>query len=672
MVLTFCSNNATDRNDANCAQSALDYYPELKGGDVVVSQLLNEARADQPVAAKAYLVMLPVIDREELLRLLPFARAIAQHQDGRVQLVRVVVVPPDQPLSDGLIEARQVRAELYDITNEQRDAAGEIWLTTTVSVAHTLVDGIRTAVREQRADLLLLGWQADHSSHERLFGPPIDALLREPPCDVVVMRIQNNVEYQRVLLPVRNGPHTPLACELALAMANYHQAAITILYANNPRRPDDLEVRESLQSLRSMPRVNRWLERALPAYQAILAESEDHQLIVLGVTGRRSDPEAPVGPLVERILRQSNATVALICHRMAPAEVQAQQIWQQQRDLSATVDRWFAENTFTSAEFRNLQRLVDLKQQQGLTISLALPAINEEATIGDIIAKSQQALMNELPLLDEIVLIDSRSEDRTREIAESYGLPVYIHQDILPQYGSFVGKGEALWKSLYVLKGDLIVWCDTDITNFHPRFIYGLLGPLLREPRLIYSKGFYRRPLRMGDTVVATGGGRVTELTARPLLNLFYPELSGVVQPLSGEYAARREAVEWTPFFTGYGVETGMLIDLLEHHGLGALAQVDLQQRIHRNQDLLSLSKMAFAIIQVVMQRMEQRQRVQLVEPINQNMKLIRHAADEGFHLEVREIRDHERPPMATIPEYRRLRGLPPTLSNTWRPTRAR
>src|SRR6266498_2603144 len=134
MVLTFCSNNATDRNDANCAQSALDYYPELKGGDVVVSQLLNEARADQPVAAKAYLVMLPVIDREELLRLLPFARAIAQHQDGRVQLVR---------------------AELDDITNEQRDAAGEIWLTTTVSVAHTLVDGIRTAVREQRADLLL-------------------------------------------------------------------------------------------------------------------------------------------------------------------------------------------------------------------------------------------------------------------------------------------------------------------------------------------------------------------------------------------------------------------------------------------------------------------------------------------------------------------------------------
>jgi glucosyl-3-phosphoglycerate synthase len=614
--------------------------------------------------------MVPVVERDELIKLLPFARAIAHHQGGRVQLVRVVVVPPGQPLSDGLIEARQVRAELDDFTNAQREPGGENWLSATIAVSHSLIGGIQTAVHEQRADLLLLGWQADHSSHERLFGPPIDALLREPPCDVVVMRIQNEASYQRVLLPVRNGPHTPLACDLSLALANEYEAAITILYATNPRRPDDLEVRDSLQALRSMPRVNRWLERALPADQAILAEADDHQLIVLGVTGRRSDPEAPIGPLVERILRQTSATVALVCHRMAPAEVQAQQIWQQQRDLSATVDRWFAENTFTSAEFRNIQRLVELKQQQGLTISLALPAINEEATIGDIIGKSQQALMEEVALLDEIVLIDSRSQDRTREIAESYGLPVYIHQDILPQYGSFAGKGEALWKSLYVLKGDLIVWCDTDITNFHPRFIYGLLGPLLREPRVVYSKGFYRRPIKVGDTVVATGGGRVTELTARPLLNLFYPELSGVVQPLSGEYAARREAVEWAPFFTGYGVETGMLIDLLQHHGLGALTQVDLQQRIHRNQDLLSLSKMAFAIIQVVMQRMEQRQRAQLVEPINQNMKLIQHAADDGFHLEVREIRDHERPPMATIPEYRRLRGLPPTLSNTWRPER--
>jgi glycosyltransferase involved in cell wall biosynthesis len=293
-----------------------------------------------------------------------------------------------------------------------------------------------------------------------------------------------------------------------------------------------------------------------------------------------------------------------------------------------------------------------------VTISLALPALNEEETLGDIIRITRQALMDDMPLLDEIVLIDSGSDDRTREIARDYNIPVYIHKHILPQYGAFTGKGEALWKSLHVLKSDIIAWIDTDIRNFHPRFVYGILGPLLREPRLVYCKGFYRRPIRHGDTVAAAGGGRVTELTARPLFNLFFPELSGMIQPLAGEYAVRRSAIEQVPFFTGYGVETGLLIDLLENHGLQALAQVDLKQRIHRNQELMPLSKMAFAIIQVVIQRLEQRQRVHLLEPINQSMKLIRYAEDDGFHLEVRQISDHERPPMISIPEYRRARGL--------------
>ncbi|MGB9634377.1 MAG: glucosyl-3-phosphoglycerate synthase, partial [Chloroflexaceae bacterium] len=320
---------------------------------------------------------------------------------------------------------------------------------------------------------------------------------------------------------------------------------------------------------------------------------------------------------------------------------------------------WFAENTFSSTEYDDLQRLLALKQQQGVRISLGLPTLNEEQTIGEIIGQVQEHLIEKTPLLDEVVLIDSGSQDRTREIAAAHGIPVYIHQEILPQYGAFYGKGEALWKSLYVLTGDIIAWCDTDIKNFHPRFVYGVIGPLLRERRLVYSKGFYRRPIQFGEKVQASGGGRVTELTARPLLNLFYPELSGMLQPLSGEYAGRRFALEAVPFFTGYGVETGLLIDLLERHGLNSLAQVDLLERIHRNQELVPLSKMAFAITQVVIQRLEQRQRASLLEPVNQTMKLITQREDGSFHLELREIRDHERPPMLHIPEYRHMRGLP-------------
>jgi hypothetical protein len=235
-------------------------------------------------------------------------------------------------------------------------------------------------------------------------------------------------------------------------------------------------------------------------------------------------------------------------------------------------------------------------------------------------------------------------------------VPVYIHQEILPQYGAPSGKGEALWKSLYVLRGDIIAWIDTDITNIHPRFVYGILGPMLRESRIQYVKGFYRRPLRVGDKLQAGGGGRVTELVARPMLNLFYPELSGLVQPLSGEYAGRRTALEQLPFFTGYGVETGLLIDMLATFGLQAIAQSDLEERIHKNQELQALGKMSFQILQVFIRRLEQRSGPMLAE-VNKTMKLVQH--EEGrFYLDIEDIREYERPPMIRLPEYRRLRGL--------------
>jgi glucosyl-3-phosphoglycerate synthase len=316
------------------------------------------------------------------------------------------------------------------------------------------------------------------------------------------------------------------------------------------------------------------------------------------------------------------------------------------------VDKWFAENTFDSDEFADLDRLVEAKKRQGVTISLGLPALNEEETVGQVIETVRQALVVRHPLLDEIVLIDSGSTDRTVEIARSLGVPIYVHQDILPQHGSYAGKGEALWKSLYVLNGDIIVWIDTDIKNIEPHFVYGIIGPLLRSQRIQYVKGFYQRPIRVDGKLQASGGGRVTELVARPMFNLFFPELSGLAQPLSGEYAGRRSALEQVPFFTGYGVETGLLIDLLDQFGIHAIAQVDLQERIHRNQPLGSLSKMSFAIMQVVMRRLEDRHKVKLLAEINQTMKLIHHSGD-WFHLKEERIGDLERPPMATISEYR-------------------
>jgi glucosyl-3-phosphoglycerate synthase len=228
---------------------------------------------------------------------------------------------------------------------------------------------------------------------------------------------------------------------------------------------------------------------------------------------------------------------------------------------------------------------------------------------------------------------------------------VHIHQQTLPAYGARSGKGEALWKSLYLTRGDILLWIDTDIVNIHPRFVYGLLGALLVNPRIQFVKGFYRRPIKVGDKIQAGGGGRVTELTARPLLNLFYPELSGVVQPLAGEYGGRRAALEKLPFFSGYGVEIGLLIDIFERFGLSAIAQVDLGERIHHNQPLESLGKMSFAIIQAVMHKLERRYGRDMLEDVNKTMKLIRYEPGR-FFLDVEEIAERERQPMISLPEY--------------------
>jgi glucosyl-3-phosphoglycerate synthase len=362
-----------------------------------------------------------------------------------------------------------------------------------------------------------------------------------------------------------------------------------------------------------------------------------------------------IGPVADRILHDSPAGVMVVkTRRSLPEDLHSERMGQ--TAISVLVDKWFAENTFHADEFTDLDQLLALKRQQGVNISVAMPALNEEATVGNVISTIKSALMDAVPLLDEIVLMDSDSVDDTRLIASGLGVPVHIHQQTLPHYGARHGKGEALWKSLYVTSGDILVWIDTDIANVHPRFVYGLLGPLLVNPRLQFVKGFYRRPLRVGDRIQAGGGGRVTELTARPLLNLFYPELSGIIQPLSGEYGGRRKALECLPFSSGYGVEIGLLIDMMEIYGLNAIAQVDLLERVHHNQLLESLSKMSFAIIQTVMRKMERRFGRNFLEEVNKTMKLIHYEAGR-FSLDIEEIAELERPPMIDLPEYQEKRN---------------
>ncbi len=581
------------------------------------------------------------------------ARDILSRYGGEGTVVGVVEVPPDRSLSEGALVARRKRSLLRKVAllPDARD------FRTDVRTARSLTEGIEAAAADAVNALLILEWKP---KGRRTSSGILDTLAADPPCDLATIKAGSNDTVRSVLVPARGGPHARLALRIAEAIAAAHDATLTLLHVISPDwDPPRLEreeefFREIWEQVR-YPRLSLIEVESLSLESTILTQGAEHDVVVMGAAGRDRRSSYLFGEIPETVARRLDSTV-IIAKTRVPVTASMFGITSpvpspEQEAISPIVDRWFAENTFHSHEFRNLQYLLDLKERQGLTVSLALPTLNEEKTVGKIISTIKSRLIEQVPLIDEMVVIDSNSEDRTVQIAEALGVPVFRHPEVLPRCGSYVGKGEGLWKSLQVTRGDIVVWIDSDITDIHPKFVYGLLGPLLTQPRIGFVKGFYRRPLRLGGELLTTGGGRVTELTARPLINLFYPQLSGLVQPLAGEMAGRRAVLEAIPFFTGYGVETGLLIDILERFGLRSIAQVDLENRVHRNQTLLSLSEMAFAIVQVVLKRLGDRSRLELLEDVNTSMKLIHYSPAELF-LEVKEIREHERPPIATLAEY--------------------
>ena len=262
---------------------------------------------------------------------------------------------------------------------------------------------------------------------------------------------------------------------------------------------------------------------------------------------------------------------------------------------------WFAQATYHWSDW-SLDALLEAKQASGHTVSLVVPARNEAATVGDVVSRVRTALMETAQLIDEIVVIDSDSTDDTYEVAEDAGAVVHRSSEIRPDLGSFPGKGEAMWKSLFVTRGDLIVFMDADLTDWDTHFVPGLLGPLLTTSASLV-KGFYERPFVNGSAELPYEGGRVTELVARPLIALHFPELAGLVQPLAGEWAASRDLLMSLTVPTGYAVELAALVDTVRSHGIEALAQVNLGRRAHRHQALRDLGTMATQILAAAQRR---------------------------------------------------------------------
>lgn len=252
----------------------------------------------------------------------------------------------------------------------------------------------------------------------------------------------------------------------------------------------------------------------------------------------------------------------------------------------------------TSFHYRDfgLRALVDAKGDQ--SVSVCIPARDEEATVGRVVRTVRRFLLERLGLVDEVLVLDDHSSDATAEAAAATGARVVAASGVLPHLVGGGGKGEALWRSLHVARGDIVVWIDADIVDIGSRFVVGLLGPLLTHPDVAFVKGFYDRPGDGGD-----GGGRTTELMARPVLAALFPHLSSVVQPLSGEFGGRRSLLERLPFVRGYGVDLGLLIDAARTAGPGGLAQVDLGTRRHRNRGLDQLGPQALVVLQTALAR---------------------------------------------------------------------
>jgi glucosyl-3-phosphoglycerate synthase len=298
--------------------------------------------------------------------------------------------------------------------------------------------------------------------------------------------------------------------------------------------------------------------------------------------------------------------------------------------------------------------LTDVIAAKGTTrVSVVLPALDEEPTIGAIITAIRRDLCLAHPLVDEILVMDSGSSDATAAVAAAAGARVLGRDDVLPDVPALPGKGEVLWRSLAGSDGDVLVFIDADLEDFSSSVVTGLLGPLLTDPTIALVKALYDRPLRDGERLLPSGGGRVTELVARPLLNLHWPELSGIVQPLAGEYAARRSLLEQLAFPTGYGVELALLIDTLEVAGLDAIAQVDLGVRLHRHQDDRALGRMAAEIWQAALRRLDPAGRTLRTHGLGAT--LAQFDRQDGELVAVtHDVAVTERPPMIQVEGYTR------------------
>src|SRR5579875_1430686 len=540
----------------------------------------------RPAALRVVVPALPGVD---LAAVLPIAADLAGPA-GHLVLLAIIPPPRGIELSQATQAARSARRALRAAARAIPDGPTH---ETLVRAAPSPLIGIRQAVAEG-ADLLVLGLSDEPGSW---LAEPYASLLRNPPCDTALVRVRKGAwQVRSALISARGGPHAELALDIAQRISRAHGAALTLLHVDVPgsgqafRRHEQALFQALVATSRDTPRLRASSVPSDTPAEAILAEASRHDVIVLGA-------------------RVATAT-------------------------DATVTTWFVEHTLHCRDFAAIDELIAAKRRHGLQIGVALLA----GYGSDALAAHARALHDDpqaRALWDEVALFGDEDAQLAAEAARN-GLPY-----VAVPGGSPEMRGLLMRAALERLRSDIIVWIDTDLRNPHPKLVYGLAGPLIQNERLCLAKGFYSRPIEAPESELESLAG---EFGARPLLNLFFPELAGVIAPLCSEQAVRREAALALPIFSGSAAPLGLLLDVHARHGLRAIVQVGLEQRIARPLDIAGASRLAFSAAQVLALRAGA-----LAAPAGKDRPpgRIRLIHQEGDRFTIDEVADSEVPGLA-------------------------
>jgi glucosyl-3-phosphoglycerate synthase len=583
-----------------------------------------------------YKVLVP-IDESSGPELLSLAARLIGVRPGLIIALAVVELPPGTNAAAGAVAARAARRTLRRLTAQAH--LGRIEIQTRVRAAHRTLAGICEVADEERPDLLLLAPGPDETLSETA-----EALLLAPPCDTVVARLEAVPEPASILVPARGGPAAELALSLALELAAPSGARVTLLHLDVPGTPladrqHELRLFESLLASSSYPRLRSMTvpAAAAEAGPALVQEAARHQVTILGASASPEQPAGqPLGRLPHLMLARAPGAVLVAKPRRSPAAG----LFTPLPAVGDLVDKWFVENTFHCREFSDIEDLAAAKRAQQRRASVIIAPPSDADALPAILRVVHDDLGRRAGLVDDVIVVDDGAHPDIAGIATAGGAAVV--------QAPAAERGRALWSAIEACTGDIILILGGDLRNPHPRFVYGLAGPLLREPRIGLVAGFHGLPRTATEDDFADENEHITELAIRPLLSLFFPELSGLINPLAAARAVRREALAGIRLPSGLGVDLAMVLQVYERDGLATIAQCDLEEYAGRREGARELARRAFAAVQALAGRITSARMTPARLP-QTSMKVI-HREAERYHIEVVDMAESLLPPVRLRP----------------------